>query len=138
MRLVVQRVKSSSVSTAERGIIGSIGYGLSVLVGIGQGDGTEEVEWAVKNLLEIRFWPSSTDNKPWKRNIRETGYEILLVSQFTLYSKVYKRGRLDFHNALAPDPARNIFDQLYQRLSAEIGTERAKQGEFGSYMEVFN
>lgn len=44
MRLLVQRVTSSSVSVSGS-IIGEIGKGLCVLVGIKDGDGPEQIEW---------------------------------------------------------------------------------------------
>ena len=57
MRLIIQRVTSASVSTAERGVIGTINKGLCVLVGITSGDSQKEIDWAVDNLLNIKFWP---------------------------------------------------------------------------------
>jgi D-aminoacyl-tRNA deacylase len=47
MRLVVQRVTSSSVSTEAGGVIGAISKGLCVLIGIKEGDGPNEMEWLV-------------------------------------------------------------------------------------------
>jgi hypothetical protein len=48
MRLVVQRVTSSSVSTEAGGVIGTISKGLCVLIGIKESDGPNEVEWFVQ------------------------------------------------------------------------------------------
>lgn len=135
MRLVIQRVTSAQVSTAERGVIGSIGRGLCVLVGIAHGDGDAEVAWAVKNLTTIKFWPNEA-GQPWKLSVNDTGHSVLLVSQFTLYAQVYKKGRLDFHNASPPQEARLLYDRLQDAISSSLGPDRSQCGEFGAYMEV--
>jgi D-tyrosyl-tRNA(Tyr) deacylase len=136
MRLVIQRVTSASVSTAERGVIGAIDKGLCVLVGIGHGDGDKEVEWAIKNLLNVKFWPNEETGAPWKVDVCAGGHKVLLVSQFTLYGKVYKKGRLDFHNAAPPADARMLYAKLVEGTAGALGADRTQSGEFGATMEV--
>lgn len=135
MRLVIQRVSSASVKVAERGVIGSIEKGLCVLVGIGHGDGEREIAWAVKHLLSTKFWPNDAGQQ-WKIDLMTSGYSILLVSQFTLYGKVYKKGKLDFHHALAPTESRSLYESLLSAISDAIGPDRTHAGEFGAMMEV--
>ena len=136
MRLVIQRVTSASVSTEAAGCIGNISKGLCVLVGIGQEDTEDDVTWCRDRILDIGMWPSA-DNKPWKTSVRDDpNMQVLLVSQFTLYGKVYKKKKLDFHNALAPDAARALYQSLISSVSSVIGEDRTQAGEFGAYMEV--
>lgn len=135
MRLVIQRVTSAQVSTAESGVIGAIGKGLCVLVGLCHCDSEADIAWAVKQLKTIRFWPNEA-GQPWKVNLCDGGHSILLVSQFTLYGQVYKKGRLDFHKAMPPTEARTLYDKLVNAVHSEIGVDRTQTGEFGAYMEV--
>lgn len=134
MRIVIQRVTSSAVST-QSVTIGHISKGLCVLVGFGEGDGQKEIDWCKNILLKTKFWPDDED-RPWKRTVVDNKFEILLVSQFTLYGKIYKKGRLDFHHALAPEPARQLYDSLVTSLITEIGDNYVQTGEFGAMMEV--
>ena len=137
MRLVIQRVTSAQVSTAEKGIIGSIGKGLCVLVGIGIGDGDEEVEWACENIIATKFWPDESTGSQWKTSLNSSTFELLLVSQFTLYGKIYKKGRLDFHHAMPPGEARELYQKLVNSCRTALGDSgRTQSGEFGAYMEV--
>jgi D-tyrosyl-tRNA(Tyr) deacylase len=137
MKLVIQRVTSSSVKNQENSeILGTIGKGLCVLIGIGEGDGDKEVAWAAKTIIETKFWPDVETNKPWKSTVKSLNLQVLLVSQFTLYGKIYKKGKLDFHNALSPGPAKEIYDKLIASVQNEIGIENTQQGLFGGDMEV--
>ena len=117
------------------GLLGEIGKGLCVLVGIGEGDGPQEVEWCTKTLLTTKFWPDEND-RPWKVALQNTDYKILVVSQFTLYAKLYKKGKLDFHHAMAPDSARELYNDIVVKLREALGQDRVEQGEFGAYMQV--
>ena len=51
----------------------------------------------------------------------------MLVSQFTLYH-VMKGTKPDFHGAMANEPAKELYDQFLQKLSAEFVAMRAKAG----------
>jgi D-tyrosyl-tRNA(Tyr) deacylase len=137
MRLVIQRVTSAQVSVAEKGIIASIGKGLCVLVGIGHGDGDKEIEWALDNIMSTKFWPDATTGSQWKTSLNSSALELLIVSQFTLYGKIYKKGRLDFHHAMPPSEARELYQKLVDSCSTMLGDSgRTQSGEFGAYMEV--
>lgn len=137
MRLVIQRVNSSSVSTAASGIIGQIDKGLCVLVGIGDGDTCQEIEWAKDQILKTKFWENE-QGKPWNKTVKDMNYKVLLVSQFTLYGKMYKKGKLDFHHAMPPAPANELYNVLINTISSEIGIDNTQCGEFGAMMEVSN
>ncbi len=125
MRLVLQRIKTASVTLTETNTVcGEIGPGLLVLVGIGDEDGANEesvLDWAEKTILTTKFWPGE-DGKPWKNSVESLNLSVLLVSQFTLYAKMYKKGKLDFHKALAPAQAKTIYDRLVARINARLST----------------
>ncbi len=128
MRLVLQRVKKASVLLTETNTVcGEIGPGLLVLVGVGDVDGSEGadvesiLDWAEKVIISTKFWPGE-DGKPWKNSVESLKLSVLLVSQFTLYAKMYKKGKLDFHKALAPVEAKTIYDRLVSRIAARLSS----------------
>jgi D-aminoacyl-tRNA deacylase len=127
-------VTSASVTTEGRGVIGSIDKGLCVLIGIRDGDTIEDVEWCKKAILTTKVWPDG--ERQWKIDLLGSQYKLLIVSQFTLYGKIYKKGRLDFHHAMAPDSARIMYTEILNSLQAALGEDRVQQGEFGEYMQV--
>ena len=53
------------------------------------GDDATDLDWCKKQIMTMKLWPDDND-KPWKRDLAKSDYQILLVSQFTLYAKVYK------------------------------------------------
>ncbi len=56
MRVIVQRVKSSSVSVDSK-IIGEIGQGLNLLVGIAATDTEAQLDWMTRKCLDLRLFP---------------------------------------------------------------------------------
>ncbi|WP_407433117.1 D-aminoacyl-tRNA deacylase [Methanobrevibacter sp.] len=129
MRLVVQRVTSSSVEV-ENNIVGQIDAGLMVLVGFGLNDTTKEVDYLARKLIKLRIF--ADENGRMNKSVKDIGGKLLLVPQFTLYGKV-KKNRPSFHKALNPDDATKLFDYFVEKCSEEIEVET---GEFGAYMKV--
>ncbi|WP_296797774.1 D-aminoacyl-tRNA deacylase [uncultured Methanobrevibacter sp.] len=129
MRLVVQRVTSSSVEV-DNNIVGQIDAGLMVLVGFGLNDTTREVDYLARKLIKLRIF--ADENGRMNKSVKDIGGKLLLVPQFTLYGKV-KKNRPSFHKALNPDDATKLFDYFVEKCSEEIEVET---GEFGAYMKV--
>lgn len=136
MRLVIQRVIKASVMDQEDGsLLGSIDGGVCVMVGIGPTDGEDELAWACKRIMDLRLWPDA-DGKPWKQTVTSADKAVLLVSNFTLYAQIMKKGRLDFHNACPPDPARAIYEQLVAKIEERAPDGKTQSGKFGAMMTV--
>eukprot|EP00668_Euglena_longa_P033565 GGOE01043152.1.p2 GENE.GGOE01043152.1~~GGOE01043152.1.p2 ORF type:complete len:173 (-),score=44.02 GGOE01043152.1:353-871(-) len=134
MRAVVQRVLSASVSLADPPtLVSSIGPGICVLVGISRSDTLEDVKWMCNKLLSIRLW--SDGDRTWAKSVRDTEGEVLLVSQFTLMH-VLKGNKPDFHNAMGPDAAGDLFSRLVELAAAQYQPARVKSGAFRQYMKV--
>jgi hypothetical protein len=55
-----------------------------------------------------------------------SGGEVLLVSQFTLYAKLLKQNRPDFHKALPPDPAKAFYHGLLEHVRSQYQAEKIK------------
>ena len=132
MRVIIQRVKSSSVAIEDK-IIAEIGIGLNLLVGIATTDTESELDWMVRKCLDLRLFPDEAD-KPWSKSIADIEGEILVVSQFTLYGDCRKGRRPSFSNSAAPDLALPLYDLFVTKLK-QSGLKVAT-GQFGAMMQV--
>ena len=132
MRVIIQRVKSSSVIVGDR-TIGKIGKGLNLLVGIAATDTEAELDWMTRKCLNLRLFPDE-DNKPWSKSIVDIQGEILVVSQFTLYGDCRKGRRPSFSASASPEVARSLYDLFIGKLQ-QSGLTIAT-GQFGTMMSV--
>ena len=64
------------------------------------------------------------------------GYEVLFVSQFTLYAQTHKGNRPDFSKAKGPGEAKPMYEAFLARARADYTEERVKDGQFGAHMLV--
>ena len=132
MKIVLQRVRHSSVSVnGER--ISEIGPGLLLLVGIANDDTQAEADWLAEKIAGLRIL-ADTDGK-MNRSVKDTGGEVLAVSQFTLLADTRKGKRPSFVNAAPPEEAEKLFDYFCERLGAAAITS-VKTGSFGAMMDV--
>jgi D-aminoacyl-tRNA deacylase len=132
MRVVIQRVKASSV-TVEGVTVGQIGRGLNLLVGIAPTDTDTELDWMVRKVLSLRLFPSEGQER-WDLSVCEIQGELLVISQFTLYSDCQKGRRPSFDGAAPPVQAEVLFNQFVAKLR-ESGL-KIETGRFGAMMQV--
>ena len=83
MRSVIQRVSHAGI-TINGTLKSSIGRGLLVLIGIEESDGREDIEWLSKKIVQLRIFDDEAG--VMNRSLTETGGELMLVSQFTLFA----------------------------------------------------
>lgn len=76
------------------------------------------------------------EGKRWIKSAKDLDLEILCVSQFTLYAKIKKGAKPDFHNAMMGDQAKVLYGKLMDKLGAEYDPTKIKDGVFGAMMEV--
>ncbi|AFM42357.1 D-tyrosyl-tRNA(Tyr) deacylase [Desulfosporosinus acidiphilus SJ4] len=131
MRSVVQRVKRASVKVKGE-TVGEISAGLLVLLGVGLKDGESDIAWMVDKLGGLRIF----EDKAGKMNcsLQDSGGEILLVSQFTLYGDCRSGKRPSFTAASPPDRARVLFEQTAEGLRSKGFI--VKTGIFQAEMDV--
>lgn len=134
MRLVLQRVKSASVSVngVETAVIGA---GMLVLVGLAATDTPELVDRAASKLLSVRLWDDKDANKPWAKNVVQQGMELLLVSQFTLCGRL-KGNKPDWcaHAPIQPACARapsHLTSGPQPALAGRLRCIRRRRANFG-------
>ena len=132
MKAVILRVSSASV-TIGGAVKSAIGPGLLVLLGVGYGDGPEDVAWLAKKIAGLRIFPDAEG--VMNRSVVEAGGEALVVSQFTLMASTKKGNRPSYIAAAGPDLAVPMYEAFCDALSAALGREIGT-GEFGADMQV--
>ena len=65
----------------------------------------------------------------------ENNQEVLVVSQFTLYS-VMKGNKPDFHQAKEAGEAEQFYEKFIERLRSGYSPDKIQTGKFGGYMQV--
>lgn len=131
MRAVIQRVTEASVSV-EGDIVGRIGPGMAVLLGIGEDDSEKDVTYVAEKISGLRIFEDSSGRM--NLSIEDTGGEILVISQFTLYGDTRKGRRPSYVRAAGGDFARRLYELFIAKL-AERGIP-VKTGVFGAHMDV--
>ncbi len=127
MRAVVQRVQEAWVKVAAEEVA-RIGPGLLVLVGVAAGDGPADVAYLAQKLAHLRVFAG--EDRLLHLSLKDTGYEVLLVSQFTLLGDCRKGRRPSFDAAAAPELAERLYEDLaaaLKDLGLKVSTGRFRQ-----------
>ena len=132
MRLLVQRVKSASVSVEGRAV-GSIGRGYLVFLGICGTDSEAIADKMLSKLVKLRIFEDA--NGKTNLSLEDVGGAVLFVSQFTLYADCRKGNRPSFVNAGDPARAEELYGYSVRKLREEHGLT-VETGEFGADMQV--
>lgn len=132
MRVVIQRVKSASVTVAGE-VVGQIGPGLLVLLGVARGDTDDDGRWLAAKIPMLRVFEDAEEKM--NRSLMETGGGLLVVSQFTLLGSVRKGTRPSFNDAAPPDIARDLYERFVAHAAAALGRPVAT-GRFAEMMDV--
>jgi D-tyrosyl-tRNA(Tyr) deacylase len=131
MRAVVQRVSRASVRV-DGETVGEIARGLCVLVGVMEGDGPPEAKQLAQKVASLRVFSDEDDKM--NLSVKDVGGAVLAVSQFTLAGDVRKGNRPSFISAMAPDPARALFEEFCEAVRAlDVPVET---GRFRAHMSV--
>lgn len=132
MRAVIQRVSQASV-TINNVVRSSITNGLLVLAGIQDADGPEDIAWLSAKIANLRIF--NDENGVMNLSVKETGGDIILVSQFTLHAATKKGNRPSYIKASKPEVAIPLYEQLIRQLESDLG-KSIGTGEFGADMKV--
>ena len=132
MRAVIQRVANASV-TVNGSNTGSISSGLLVLLGIEDADTTEDIQWLSNKIVQLRIFDD--EQGVMNRSLKETGGELLLVSQFTLHASTRKGNRPSYIRASKPEIAIPLYERMIMQLETDLG-KPVQKGIFGADMKV--
>lgn len=131
MKAVVQRVNSANVKVDNK-ITGSINKGLLVYLGVGKDDTRQNVDFFANKIANLRIFED--ENGEMNLSALNFGYEILVVSQFTLYGDVKKGFRPSFQDAADRDKANSLYESFVNKLK-EAGV-KVETGIFRAMMKV--
>jgi D-tyrosyl-tRNA(Tyr) deacylase len=131
MRLLVQRVKEAKVAV-DGAEIGKIAAGLCLFLGVAKSDTEKSADTLAGRIADMRIFED--DSGKLNRSLAETGGEVLIVSEFTLYGDCAKGRRPSFSRAAAPEEAQRLYEYFVRKLG-DLGLKVAT-GKFQAKMEV--
>jgi D-aminoacyl-tRNA deacylase len=110
-----------------------MGNGLLVLLGIEDSDGPEDIQWLSNKIINLRIFDD--DAGVMNRSLVETGGELMLVSQFTLFASTKKGNRPSYSRASKPDTAIPIYEAMILQIQKDLGRP-IQTGVFAADMKV--
>lgn len=131
MRAVLQRVSSARV-TVDGEITGEIGQGILLLLGVADKDSEDDADYLLEKILNLRIFEDAGGKM--NSSLIETGGELLVVSQFTLYGDARRGRRPSFSRAAAPDIALRLYEYFVAQAGNQIG--KVATGRFQAMMAV--
>jgi D-tyrosyl-tRNA(Tyr) deacylase len=132
MRALIQRVTNAGVTINEE-LKSSIGNGLLVLLGIEDADTIDDITWLSNKIVNLRIFDDA--HKVPNLSLKETGGDILLVSQFTLHANTKKGNRPSYIRASKSVVAIPVYEKMIVQLENDLG-KKISTGVFGADMKV--
>ena len=131
MVALIQRVREASVEV-DGEEVGRIGAGMLILFGAHRTDTEAELGWLAGKCARLRIFPDEEGRM--NRSIAETGGEVLVVSQFTLYGDVRRGNRPSFVDAAPPEQAERLYEYFLETTARHAVP--VAHGVFGAHMQV--
>ncbi|MEQ8474556.1 MAG: D-aminoacyl-tRNA deacylase [Marinoscillum sp.] len=131
MIAVIQRVSEASVTISGE-VKSQISKGLLILLGIEDEDGSEDIDWLTKKIVNMRIFSDSEGKM--NHSLLDVAGELLVVSQFTLHASTKKGNRPSYIKAARPEVAIPLYETFIESISA-FGRPVCT-GEFGADMKV--
>ena len=132
MRAVIQRVSEASV-TIEGNVSGAIKDGLLILLGIEDADTDEDIQLLSNKIINLRIFNDA--DAVMNISVKDTGGNILLISQFTLHASTKKGNRPSYIKASKPGYAVPVYEKMITQLENDLG-KKIQTGIFGADMKV--
>lgn len=142
MRLVIQRVKSASVTVYDEDHNyetdhiqhrAEIGMGLMILVGVEETDSQDDITWLVGKVSQMRIFDD--ENGIMNRSVKDIDGELMAISQFTLFASTKKGNRPSWLRAAKGDISKPLYEDFCKKLEVATGKSVAI-GVFGADMKV--
>jgi D-tyrosyl-tRNA(Tyr) deacylase len=129
MKVIIQRVLDASVSIESK-VYNAISKGYLLYVGFTHSDTTKTVDLMIQKILKLRIYED--ENQKINLSI-PLNYDILCISQFTLYAQTKGQHRPSFIEAMKQEEASYLYDYMIQELSTFI---QVKSGVFQKHMII--
>ena len=128
LKALIQRVDSAEVEINNK-IISSISNGLLIFIGIYFDDTIIDINKLYNKIINLRIFEENN-----KFSVADIKGDILLVSQFTLCANTKKGNRPSFKDAMEPQKAEIIFDDLINKFKES--KLKIETGQFGAFMDI--
>jgi len=132
MRAVVQRVSRAEVRVDGK-VVGKIGKGILVLLGVGQDDNDQDLQWMADKVVNLRIFED--ENEKMNLSVLDVGGQVLVVSHFTLYGDCRKGKRPSYSSAASPADAERMYNEFVKTIESRYGI-KVETGVFQAMMEV--
>ena len=132
MKAVIQRVKYANCRINGE-ITGKCEKGFMILLGVVEGDTTEDADKLVKKIPVLRIFED--ENGKMNLSCLDTDGEMLVISQFTLAADCSHGRRPSFTGAAKPDEAIPLYEYFVEGLRLS-GVRSVETGEFGADMKI--
>lgn len=132
MRLLIQRVTGAKCHIGSK-VFSQIGKGLVVLVGIGNDETAEDLEWLTKKLVQLRIFDDEAG--VMNLSVDDIKGDIMVVSQFTLHAMTKKGNRPSWIKAAPEAVSRPLYNDFVECVENTLGRKVAT-GEFGADMQI--
>lgn len=132
MIAVIQRALHASVEIDGK-VKSKIDAGLVILLGIEDADRDDDIQWLANKIVNLRIFNDA--DGVMNACIKDTGGDIIVVSQFTLYASTKKGNRPSYIKAAKPVVAIPLYENFIVELEIVLN-KRIQTGEFGADMKV--
>jgi D-tyrosyl-tRNA(Tyr) deacylase len=132
MRAIIQRVTQAQVQIDGK-LFSEIRNGLLVLLGIEDADSDEDLNWLAQKMVNLRVF--NDENGVMNISLIDTNFDVLLVSQFTLFASTKKGNRPSYIKASRPEFAIPLYAKMIAKLEELLGKKIAT-GLFGADMQI--
>jgi len=136
MKFLIQVVNHASVNITEKNIINKIDKWLLIYVWISTKDINnyqEKIDKFVNKIWSTKFFHNPETHRI-DQSINDINWEILLISNFTLYWSNKKWTKLDFWDSAGYEDANRIYEEIISKLKQY--NIKVQTWEFWAYMLV--
>ena len=133
MRVLLQRVVKSSVFIKKKEI-SKISSGFLILVAFCNEDNMDDIKWSIKKILNLRLF--ADDNNKMNVSLLVEKKEVLIVSQFTLFSNIKKGNRPSWNQAASLKDAKKLYQNFISEFRYIYTANKIQTGIFGEDMQI--
>lgn len=132
MKAILQRVTFAEVKV-DGNTVGKIDNGFLILLGVAEGDTEKEADALSAKVATLRVF--TDENDKMNLSLADIDGEVLVISNFTLYSDCSHGRRPNFMKAAKPDIAEPLYEYFCEKM-ADNGVRKVEKGIFGADMKV--
>lgn len=105
-----------------------------VLLGISDDDSNSDIDWLINKIINLRIFSDS--NEKINLSLLDKQFEILVVSQFTLFASTKKGNRPSFTKSAEPSYAKKLYNSFINDIGLLYDNEKVQSGVFGADMKI--